>query len=36
MFAIVLQLCLLGLVLYAGVAGLRRLLVPRLTPPRSN
>ncbi|MFS2008721.1 ABC transporter permease [Azospirillum sp. CT11-132] len=34
MFAIVLQLCLLGLVLYAGVAGLRRLLVPRLTPSR--
>ncbi|MBY6260989.1 ABC transporter permease [Azospirillum sp. 412522] len=34
MFAIVLQLCLLGLVLYAGVAGLRRLLVPRRAPPR--
>ncbi|CAO3440839.1 ABC transporter permease [Azospirillum endophyticum] len=31
MFAIVLQLCLVGLVLYAGVAGLRRLLVPRVT-----
>lgn len=34
MFAIVLQLCLLGLMLHAGVAGVRRLLTPRLIPPR--